>query len=346
MDQQNNKEERVSAFTKPLASLPLVSTAPIGVSTNVATTKPYQEYFQRFVVLDPDARTLPNGDGVIRIAPCDDYVIFTIYDDTIGSVPVDPANQKKANPNEAAAAVNTAEKPIDLSNVGTITLVFVGENDEIRIPNWTQVQTVDLSQGQVLFRIDKESSKKILALDNNNFYISTRMEDINGTSDESVLYTGTFLGLVDAAKETMTAKMEAQVALYSDELARLQLLIANYKSNEAEYQSTIVELNDTVEVLENSNLKLTDEVATLSKELGSTESELAIEEARNAQLRANLAKKRKIQVMGLKVLADQARSKAVKRRYFRQSAKSNQSFSTTNNAISVPRRPSSFRQVS
>ena len=80
MDQQNNKEERVSAFTKPLASLPLVSTAPIGVSTNVATTKPYQEYFQRFVVLDPDARTLPNGDGVIRISPFDDYVIFTIYD--------------------------------------------------------------------------------------------------------------------------------------------------------------------------------------------------------------------------------------------------------------------------
>ncbi len=164
MAEQNKKVERVSAFTKPAKSIPLVSTAPIGVSTNVSTTKPYQEFFQRFVVLDPNARTLPNGDGTIRISPFDDYIIFTLYDDTVGSVPVDPANQKQENPNEAAAFVNTAESPIDLSNVGTLTLVFVGENDEIRIPNWTQVQNVDLSQGQVLFRIDKESSKKILSL--------------------------------------------------------------------------------------------------------------------------------------------------------------------------------------
>ena len=341
--QQNKSEPLTSKFTKTVSSLPLVSTAPIGVSTNVATTKPYQEYFQRFVVLDPDARTLPNGDGVIRISPFDDYVIFTLYDDTIGSVPVDPANQKKANPNQAAAAVNTAEKPIDLSNVGTLTLVFVGENDEIRIPNWTQVQTVDLSQGQVLFRIDKESSKKILALDNNNFYISTRMEDINGTSDESVLYTGTFLGLVDAAKETMTSKMEAQAALYSDELARLQLQILNYETNQAKLISTIEELNSTIIAIDSSNITLANEVEQLSTQLGSTEAELAIEESRNAQLRADIARKKKIQIMGLQVRANQAKSKAVKRRYFRQSAKSNQSFSTTNDPISIPK---SFRQVS
>jgi hypothetical protein len=361
MDQQNKNTEGVSAFTKRVDSLPLVSTAPIGVSTNVATTKPYQEYYQKFMVLDPSARTLPNGDGVIRISPFDDYVIFTLYDDTIGSVPIDPANQKTANPNQAAAATNTAEKPIDLSNVGTLTLVFVGENDEIRIPNWTQVETVDLSQGQVLFRIDKESSKKILSLDNNNFYISTRMEDPNGISDESVLYTGTFLGLTDAAKATMTEKMEAQAALYSDELARLQLQISNYEANQNEYISTIEELNSTIIALENSNTTLVDQVDQLSKALGSTESELAMEEARNVQLRADLARKKQLQVMSLKVAANQSKSKAKKGRFFRQSAKANQSFSTTNDKITTIKEinqrsnnrsnnrkeiPRSFREVS
>jgi len=343
MAEQNKKVERVSAFTKPAKSIPLVSTAPIGVSTNVSTTKPYQEFFQRFVVLDPNARTLPNGDGTIRISPFDDYIIFTLYDDTVGSVPVDPANQKQENPNEAAAFVNTAESPIDLSNVGTLTLVFVGENDEIRIPNWTQVQNVDLSQGQVLFRIDKESSKKILSLDNNNFYISTRMEDVNGVSDESVLYTGTFLGLTDAAQESMTSKMEAQAALYSDELARLQLQILNYEANQAELLSTIEELNSTIIALENSNIALADQVEVLSNQLGSTEAELAIEESRNAQLRADLARKKKLQVMSLAVRANQAKSKARYRRFFRQSARANQSFNTTKNAISFP---TSFRRIS
>ena len=65
------------------------------------------------------------------------------------------------------------------------------------------------------------------------------MEDVNGVSDESVLYTGTFLGLTDAAQESMTSKMEAQAALYSDELARLQLQILNYEANQAELLSTI-----------------------------------------------------------------------------------------------------------
>lgn len=55
--------------------------------------------------------------------------------------------------------------------------MFVGDNDEIRVPNYTQVQNIDLSQGQVLFRIDEDSSKKILALDNKNFYVTTQMVD-------------------------------------------------------------------------------------------------------------------------------------------------------------------------
>ena len=50
-------------------------------------------------------------------------------------------------------------------------------NDEIDILNHTQVDEVDLSQGEVLFRITRSDSKKILALTNNNFYISTKMVD-------------------------------------------------------------------------------------------------------------------------------------------------------------------------
>ena len=118
----------------------------MAIRTDIALTKKEVEIFKKFKALSVNEEPLPQGDGTIRISPFDDYVSFTLFDDTEGE-----------------------DSPIDLSNVGTISLVFVGENDEIKIPNYTQVQNIDLTQGQVLFRIDKENSKNILALDNNNF---------------------------------------------------------------------------------------------------------------------------------------------------------------------------------
>jgi len=242
---------------------------PLGVQTNESVVKTREEYFTKFTSLNPSAEPLPQGDGTIRISPFDDYVIFTLFDETGENGEI-------------------ADTPIDLSNVGTLTLVFVGETDEIRIPNWTQVQNVDLSQGQVLFRIDKENSKKILALDNQNFYISTRMESVSGVSDESVLYTGTFLNLQDAAKETQTAKMQKQAEIYADELKKLQDEIQRLNTENSDLIRISTEQISTIQSLTASNLSLTNEVSLLSDQLGTAQSELVLSEAEAAQAQADL----------------------------------------------------------
>ena len=118
-------------------------------SNILALTKPEKEYYQRFVNLSVNEVPLPQGDGMIRISPFDDYYLFTLYDEVDGE-----------------------DKPIDLSNVGSLYLNFIGDTDDIDILNHTQVEEVDLSQGEVLFRITRSDSKKILALSNNNFYKS------------------------------------------------------------------------------------------------------------------------------------------------------------------------------
>ena len=123
------------------------------IQTNISLTAPQKEYFQRFVNLSVNEEALPQGDGVIRISPFDDYFLFTLYDE-----------------------IDSEDTPIDLSNVGDIFINFIGTTDEINIKNHTQVAEVDLSQGEVLFRITKSDSKKVLALNNNNFYISTKMK--------------------------------------------------------------------------------------------------------------------------------------------------------------------------
>jgi hypothetical protein len=231
----------------------------MAIRTDIALTKKEVEIFKKFKALSVNEEPLPQGDGTIRISPFDDYVSFTLFDDTEGE-----------------------DSPIDLSNVGTISLVFVGENDEIKIPNYTQVQNIDLTQGQVLFRIDKENSKKILALDNNNFYISTQMIDENSTSDETVLYTGKFLGLSDAAQQSLTSKNEELTLEYTKSLSSLQEENKKLKTEKKDLENKLSAALTTITTLQASNSNLTNEVATLSESLGST-SEALLESAAEAQ---------------------------------------------------------------
>ena len=118
----------------------------MAVQTNIALTEKETRIYKKFKSLSVNEVPKLQGDGVIKISPFDDYFLFTLFNE-----------------------INSENVPIDLTNVGTLYIVFIGQNDEIRIPNYTNVQDIDMSSGQVLFRIDKENSKKILALDNRNF---------------------------------------------------------------------------------------------------------------------------------------------------------------------------------
>ena len=112
----------------------------MAIQTNISLTAEQNEYFQRFVNLSVNENALPQGDATIRISPFDDYFLFTLYDE-----------------------VDSEDTPIDLSDVGNIFINFMGTNDEINVKNHTQVAEVDLSQGQVLFKITKSDSKKVIS---------------------------------------------------------------------------------------------------------------------------------------------------------------------------------------
>ena len=212
---------------------------------------------------------MPQGDGTIRISPFDDYILFTLYEDV------------KEQPN-----------PIDLSNVGKLYLSFIGENDTIRIPNYTNVKEVDMSQGQVLFRISESDSKKILALDNNNFYVSSQMVSKNGDeSDESVLYTGTFLSFADEAKDSMTSKYETLLETSTTEVAALQDEVAVLKQSQGIQDQTKDVLGSEIARISNANKRLINYIGELNKDLKSSEIEtiLAQEAAEEAIASKNAA---------------------------------------------------------
>lgn len=268
------------------------------ILTDIPLSQPEAEFYKKFKNLSVNEQPMPQGEGSIRISPFDDYFIFTLYDEIDG-----------------------VDSPIDLSNVGTIFMVFIGKSDEIRIPNYTNVQDIDFSSGQVLFRISKNESQKILALDNRNFYISTMMTDPDGTSDESVLYTGTFMPFDEAAKTSLTQQLEDARIEYSRELASLKVTIDRLNQDILQRDNLIAEQIAIIETLKESNQNLSNEIAVLAERLPSSETERLLQEAKDAQQAAENAKRAALQVNAIleSKLAQQTKSK--KQAFFSQAVK-------------------------
>ena len=243
------------------------------ILTEISLSQPETEFYKKLKNLSVNEQPLPQGEGTIRISPFDDYFIFTLYDEIDG-----------------------VDSPIDLSNVGTIYMVFIGETDEIRIPNYTNVQDVDSSAGQVLFRIDKNNSKKILALDNKNFYISTVMIDPDGNSDESAIYTGTFLSYEESARVSLTQQLEDLRIEYSKQLASLQQTINELNQEISQKDTLISQQTAVIEALKESNQNLSNEITILAENLASSEAERLLQEARDAQKAEEDAKRARQQV--------------------------------------------------
>ena len=250
------------------------------IQTNISLTKTQKKYFQRFVNLSINEEALPQGDGSMRISPFDDYFLFTVFDE-----------------------IDSEDTPIDLSNVGDIFINFIGTTDEIVVKNHTQVEEADLSQGEVLFRITKSDSKKILALNNNNFYISTKMVSVedDSISDESILYQGTWLAFDDASRLTLTSQIEEQRLEYSIELAKLKDKNAALNVSNAKLLKSAGEDGLAIQALQASNDEMVNEIAELTKNLSSAKT---AEINRNAEAAAALARKQLLERQQREALAN------------------------------------------
>ena len=216
------------------------------ITTKEAKNEIKSKFIKKFEKVSSDLTPLLQGDGIIKISPFDDYFLFTLFDEKEG-----------------------ADIPIDLSNVGTIFISFVDKTNEIKIPNYTNVDDIDLSSGQVLFRISKENSKKILSLKTRTFYISTSLISDNSQSDESVLYTGNFTEINEAGKEILTNKINEITNKYTEELSNLQIELEKLKFENKEKQNTIEKQQITLKAISQSNEELVNEIDELNKEVNS-----------------------------------------------------------------------------
>lgn len=246
------------------------------MAINTKTVKDIQatETVKTFQNLSVSEEPLPQGDGSIRISPFDDYFLFTLYDEKDGQ-----------------------NVPIDLSNVGTIYISFIGSTDQVKIPNYTNVKDIHMAGGQVIFRIPAAEGKRILGLNTSNFFISTKMlGENNTTSDESVIYTGTFSSISDAAKQTLTSQLNKVKADLGSQITMLTAENAILNDTIKTQSQKIDSLNVTLTALANSNAELTNELGMLIKDLSTAQQNAIQERAMSAQVLADATKSQTAQI--------------------------------------------------
>jgi len=204
------------------------------------TEKPVPVQINKGLVLERNTKRVTNlsknekvyeqGDGIMKIAPFDNYYLFTIYSE-----------------------LNLENVPVDLHNMGSFFLTFKDKSSEVKIENFKNTKDVNPTIGQILFRISQEEAEKILSLDTNIFYVTSFLRDENSKSDETVIYSGRFAEYNEANLTSLTDKIEK----LKNELDEVK---AEKLKNETQLNTQITELSDSL-------VKLRNEYASVQEDL-------------------------------------------------------------------------------
>ena len=181
------------------------------------------------------------GDTCLEISPFTNYYMFTIYRES------DDERVDK-------------HIPLNLTNLGTIYLSFISGETKIRIPNYTDAENVDMANGEVVFRISESEASRILALTNKTFYVSSAITDGKTSSDETVLYSGSWNEYSAAMRSSLTETIQS----LNDTVNNLREQLA------AETDSWTVKLADAenkIDILKAENEKLSAQIIDLENKL-------------------------------------------------------------------------------
>lgn len=153
--------------------------------------------------------TFNQGEAMIGLSPFDEFILFNIYKEDSGT-----------------------DTPLDLTSYGTLFLNFYDNKNVISIRAYDRAADIEPAQGQVVFKIVKEQTRKILGLNNNNFFITSKMVVEDQSSDETVIYNGTFYEFSSYITKLATVKTQTETDYYTNIISSLQ--------------DTIVQLNSTI----------------------------------------------------------------------------------------------------
>jgi hypothetical protein len=129
---------------------------------------------------------------------------------------------------------------------------------------------LDLTNGEVVFKISKENARRILSFSDNSFYISNKMTFGENESDESIIYTGKFYKFgetleIESKKklddlknesQSLTEDLSGEIEARDLKISNLESLVNNLEARNKELEKTNNSLSDQLNSLKD---RLSDE---------------------------------------------------------------------------------------
>ena len=168
--------------------------------------------------------------SIITITPFDNYYAFTLF-----------SNDKIA---------------LDLSDSSSYYLVFIDDITEVRIKNKVGVEGIDPSRGEVLFKIDSISSRKILTSSSRMFFITSKIMSDDVSSEETVIFEGNWIRYDEEFNFTQLkriSELENNLRNLTNQLTNVQL----------ENSTLVNSLRSQISTLQQENINLRNRITEL-----------------------------------------------------------------------------------
>lgn len=222
------------------------------------------------------------SEGIISITPFDNFIKFVFYN-----------NSRTDNDS------STEPELLDLTNIGTLFMSFKNDSgDEVRIENYRNIKNISPVQGEAVFRISKEQSRKILSYTNNTFYISSKLIINDNRSDETMLYSGKWF----KANEKQDIILTEVIKDLENKLEKANNLIELEKE---ESDTIINELENEISILKKEKKILEDRISELDLDLNDLISDVRRQE-RNAvkEKERNIKERQTIKASNIRLIKD------------------------------------------
>jgi hypothetical protein len=220
-----------------------VSDIPLKLDQIASTDKVYQQ-----------------GEGPIAITPFDNFYMFIIY------------NNAKSN------ALGVGEPQlVDLTQAGTLYINFFDNVTglKIKLKSYNNIKELNPVNGEVVFKIPSEEANKILGIVDKTYYISTVLETGGGTSEETLLYTGTWYNSKEKADKVASDTITDLQNAYKTLIDASTKTDAAYETKIKELESNIDYKNQYILALQNALSERGVSLDQIDIELSSSQDEQA-----------------------------------------------------------------------
>jgi hypothetical protein len=200
------------------------------------------------------------GEGPISITPFDNFYLFIIYN------------------NAKSSATGLGEPQlVDLTQVGTIYINFYDKTSglKIKLKSYNNIKEINPVNGEVVFKIATEDANKILGMTDTTYYVSTVLETGGGTSEETLLYTGTWYDAKTKYNKVASDTISELQTSYNNLATNSQSVINVYQAQINGLNAEISYNKQYITSLENKVSELGGDIINLQNSLSQSQDNIA-----------------------------------------------------------------------